>query len=664
MDPDIDTAIAEAIAEQERLEAAVARQRHERAALQATIDSLPSGVAEPELTRATTSVPRQKRRGLSRRQVLHWAGGGIATGAVIAGISAGDSALVGSQRAKARSGAELLGMRTRAVLDAKITSPMVIVPPPTGVASVDTPNILAALLKAKGGMAVILQWSPTAVYAIDQELPITQGVRLTGMGAPMPSPTGKYPTLPTLQQVAGVSLQCIAASASYLAGLYGPVNPGLYPQYNALYNNGVFRSTVDGGIEVDHIAFDGQNGGTGSGNTTGHGMVLLSFAANLHDCYFLNIANNAMVLAEENYNGMSVKNENHENRIQENTVVNPGWHGLYVGNATGGATDGYILDNNIISPSQQLRSSGPQIQPSTGQYYEAIRMDNAAGWWMVNNHMTACPGNAWYGNTTGGLHLLYNTINGFGCNPVHRGTYVGFNITTAGQTKLHHGFIIGNLVSAYEASNPFAPAQTANSTNTYEYYRLSMQTDVGRKPQPSYQAFVIQSDNVAHQGSQPPPPIPNVTIPVANALTISLPNGSTVGVVPGMTVTDTLGLIHPGTTVVSVTPGTGTAPDSITISAKASKGSGDTLSFVGPASYAWTYVNALANSDVHVTRTNETATGTITPTQLIPKPPSSTVTLVDPADFAGGAFIDPTVAPAVGDIIIATSSTTAAWGPA
>jgi hypothetical protein len=52
-------------------------------------------------------------------------------------------------------------------------------------------------------MTVVLRCSPTAVYAVVQELPITQGVRLTGMGATIPSTSG---TIPTLHQVAGVPL--------------------------------------------------------------------------------------------------------------------------------------------------------------------------------------------------------------------------------------------------------------------------------------------------------------------------------------------------------------------------------------------------------------------------------------------------------------------------
>ena len=662
MDRDLSTSITEAVAEQAHLETVVASQRDGRASLQAMVDALSTGTC-------TGAPDRTPGHGvLPRRRMLQWVGAGLAGSAAVAALPRIGSGFLPSSGRRTPMGASLLGLElaNHAALDAILPSPTIVVPAPTGTSSVDTPNILQALKKAKGGTTVVLQWSPTAVYAIDQELPIFPGVRLTGNGGSIPRAPG---SLPTLQQVTGVPLQSIAASASYLAGLYGPASPGKYPLFNDLYNNGVPRSTVDGAIEIDHVVFDGQNGGTGSGNTAGHGMVLLSFCAKLHDCYFLNIANTAIVLAESNYLGTLVSNENHENRIQENTIINPGWHGLYVGNATGGATDGYILDNNITSPSQQQRTSGPQINPGTGNCYEGIRMVNAAGWWMVNNHLFACPGDGAYFNTTGGLHLLYNTIDGFGCSPQHRGRYIGFNITTAGQTKLHHGFVIGNLATAYETANPFAAGVTATPSNTYLYFRMIMQTNVGRKAQPTYQAFVNQSDNIAHQGSQPPPPIPNVTIPIANALSIAVPNGAAAGATPGIVITDSLGLIRPGTTVVSVTPGSGGTPDTIVLSAKAAKGTGDTITFVGPASYAWSYENALPAADILVHRTNETATGTITaaprivitPTANMPVP---TVHLVDPADYVGGVFLDPAGVPQVGDIIIANSSATAAWGPA
>ena len=150
MDPDINTAIAEAMAEQERLEAAVAGQRRERAALQATIDALPSASAQPGRRKGTSSGIRHRGRGLSRRQMLHWAGGGLATGAVIAGISANSKSLVGSNRARARSGAELLGMLTPARLDAKTSTPSILVPPPTGTASSRYPQHPGGAAKGQG----------------------------------------------------------------------------------------------------------------------------------------------------------------------------------------------------------------------------------------------------------------------------------------------------------------------------------------------------------------------------------------------------------------------------------------------------------------------------------------------------------------------------------
>jgi hypothetical protein len=663
VDSHLGRSIYEAAAEQARLEEDVARQRDQRAALEATVDSLTARATTGESVRSPIVSRRQPRISLSRRRMLQWGGLGLAGSTVIAGTPGRRSGSEGSRTSRSIS-SELLGISwpESPRLEATSKTPTIFVPLPTGVASIDTFNILQALQTAKGGTAVVLQWSPSAVYAVDQELPIFPGIRLTGQGPTMEAAPGG---LPTLRQVAGVPLQCIAASASY----YGPSSLGKYSQFNSLYNNGIQRSVVDGAIEVDHVAFDGQNGGTGSGNTSGHGMVLLSFSAKLHDCYFLNIANTAMVLADANYLGVLASNENHENRIQDNTVVNPGWYGLYVGSAPGGATDGYILDNKIASPSQQQRTAGPLVNPASGKYYEGIHMANSAGWWLINNHLVACPGDGASFNTTGGLHLLHNTIDGFGCNPLKRGTYSGFNITTAGQTKLHHGFVVGNLATAYEAASPFTQAAPPGPTNTYLYFRLVMQIDPGRKPQTTYQAFVNQSDNAAHQGSQPPAPILDVTLPTANALSILVPHGAASGALPGMIVTDTLGLIRPGTTVVNVTQGTGSNPDTILLSAKVARGMGDTIRFTGPASFAWSYENALSGADMLVHRTNETATGTINAVPRIVITPtagqvSPTVHLVDPTDFAGGVYIDPAGAPVAGNIIVATSSTTAAWGPA
>ena len=524
-------------------------------------------------------------------------------------------------------------------------------------------SILRALRSAKPGTSVVLQRSTKAVYAIDQELPIPRGVRLTGSGAPG-TPTG--PT-PTLQQVAGASLQCIAASGNYLAGLYGPSHPGAYPQFNALYGNGIPTNRVWDAIEVDHITFDGQNGGTGSGNTHGHGLVMFTFEGKVHDCTFVDIANTAIFVADINYVGAGGSNRECENRVIDNTILNPGWYGIFVGNdpdGFGGSTDGHILNNVVWSPSQQQRAAGPLVNPGTGSYYEALHMSNAAGWWVANNLFGACPGNGAYFNTTGGLHLVGNTLDGFGCCPKARHAYVGFNITTAGQTKLHPGRIIGNLAVAYESTNPFAPDVPATSTNTYSYYKVTMETDPGRQPQPSYDAFVTEADNIAHQGSQFPPPIAGATV---TTNTVEVPHGAAAAVVAGMEITDALHLIPSGTKVTAVVPGSGSNPDTIELSATAHPGSGDTVSFSGPTSIGFTYENAFpitvgsGNLGVAMTiyRSNQITTGTVdgTPVTTIRSTPgfaAPTITLLDSERFAGGEFVAAPPAEA-GDIIVASS---------
>jgi hypothetical protein len=159
---------------------------------------------------------------------------GLAGAPVMAGMSGIRTGLANSVRPRTTR-ADLLGTSWTESLRLDETSAprTIVVPPPNGVSSVDTPNIRQALHSAKRGTA------------FDEELPVFPRVRLTGQGPTMESVSG---VLPTLQQVAGVSLRWIAASASCLAGLCGPASPGKYPHFNFLHDRGVQRSTVVGAI--------------------------------------------------------------------------------------------------------------------------------------------------------------------------------------------------------------------------------------------------------------------------------------------------------------------------------------------------------------------------------------------------------------------------------
>lgn len=523
------------------------------------------------------------------------------------------------------------------------SSNQLVVPKPTGVASTDTANALTAL-NVPAGTTVIFQSSASAVYTINKELPVPPGVRVTGRGAAGEQP--KTGLMPTLRQAPGTSLKCIMASAGYLAGLYN----------TAQYNNGVQQHTADSAIEVDHLVFDGNNGGSaGGGNTLGHGLVLYSIGSFVHDCYFVNTAQASLVVSDANYAGAACVDQQVENRIYDNKTMNSGWQGILVTKTSGapGCTDGLMFSNVIESPSLQTDLNSPNLNPSTGLPYEAIRMENAAGWWVENNHAYACTGNGMYFSTPWGMHLVYNSTDSFGATPVPGKTYVGYEIDISGAaTQSRPILVTGNQLSAYEGYNTASPVAPGVS-NTYEYFRIVMSEASWNNT-----AWLVQSDNACHEDSQPPAPISGATV-TGGSTTVLVPHGSTIKAVQaGMSIADSRGFIPAGTTIVSVVQGSGTSPDSITMSASATGTStADTVSFPAPSSIGWTYINNLSGSTLLVNRTNEIVSSQIDPTPAISG--VGTVTLVDPADYAGGIPVSGTPSP--NQVLTATSSSTAAW---
>ncbi len=636
------------------LRRAAAQQRQATAALEMRLRHIagPSGDASTQ-----TEDPGHRRasaaRNVSRRALLRLAAAGLAGGAAVDLVTAGTSeASSGRRRSAARlsssdstSGDSTSGDSTSAgssgATGATGATGVVYVPAPTGVASTDTPAVLAAL-QAPRGTTVVFVTNGSVPYSINQELPVPEGVRVTGSGPSNEDPRSGL--MPTLQQAAGTSLNCIMASAGYLAGLYDT------PQYN----NGMTAKNADAGIEIDHLAFDGQNGGAGTGNTVGHGVVLYSTGSKVHDCYFVNVAQAAVVVADHNWKNQPCVNHAYENRVTDNSIKNPGWYGIWNTHTNGSPsdTDGYLIDNIVVSPSQQMATGGPRLKPGTSNPYEGIRLDNPAGWWVVGNYVGTCPGNAFYLATTWGVHLIGNVADGFGCTPIAGQAYSGFYVITAGDVKTHPGFIDSNLAAAYEGFNPLGSTAPGKST-TYAYFKVVMQLQ-------SYDtaAFFEQSNNSANQKSVPPAAIHPAGV-TSGSTTITVPNGSAAGhVQAGMSVSDTKAHLPAATTVVSVTAGTGTGPDTIVVS-NASKGTAtnDQLSFHGPTSVAWTYINNEGKSTVTVQRINETITGTIVATPLVQG--SAKTVIIDPAHAAGGVQVHG--APAAGDTIVATSATAASW---
>lgn len=613
---------------------------------------LPGEPSEPDSSTAKATGAR-----LGRRQLLQL--GGTAGAAALAvrtlwptqpaASAIGLPSLQNADLASASGAASTVAELTAATP----TQGIVIVPAPTGNTSTDTANALAAL-NVPAGTTVVFQASSTGVvYSIGKELPVPAGVRVTGYGAPCEQaftntggPSG-LTLMPTLRHAQGSSLKCIMASAAYLAGLYNS------PQYN----KGVPKNTPDSAIEIDHLAFDGQNSPTnGTPNTVGHGVVLFSSGSAVHDCYFYSTAQASLVVADSNHAGAPATTVTSDNRLYDNKMMNAGWEGLWVINTKGapGSIGGYMLNNVIESPSRGAHAP-PNINPATGVPYEAIRMDLAAGWWVVNNHAYACPGHGMYFGLPWGSWITGNAIDSFGCIPVAGATYTGYHIDLTGTANLNKPVLVNqNQLSACEGYDLYSPV-APGASNTYRYYLVRME-----QASSNNRSWFEQSGNSAHQNSQPPTPIGPASL-TAGSTVVTVPHGSTThNVQAGMTISDSLGLIPAGTRVTKATAGSGANADTITLSAAASGASGsDTLKFTGPTSVAWTYVNDVGGSTLVVNRTNEVISGTVNPAPAISG--AGAVQIIDPAAKAGG--LEVSGIPSPNHVLVAASASKATWKP-
>lgn len=650
-----------------RLEALVAHRR---------VGPPPEGPA-PVL--AGVSGVRHGAHGISRRRMLGLTGAGLLGGAVVGNVLAAPGA--GAMAPPLRDGgAGALAAPRTAVLTASISAVSTFVPPPTGTAATDTANILAALSKATPGTSVVLQCASTvAPYVINQELPIPPGVRLTAAGpnneiTAAGPPSGAHTPgglMATLQQEPGTSLLCTVASAAFLAGLYGPSNPGKYSSYLALYNNGTANNVADSAIEIDHIAFDGQNGGTGPlGNTKGHAIVLFSAGSEVHDCFIFDTAQAGIVVADTNYAGTAGSGSLDGNRIYDNTVFNCSAQAILVTATPGsvGVHNGFLLNNNLEAPSRAMAASfyGPVVDPSTSLPYEAVRMENAAGWFVVNNHPYQVPGNGWYLANAWGLHFTDNSTDDFGAFPFNGATYVGcdFHLSTPTETAsppLLPLLVNGNQLSAYEGyntnnHNAGAGNHAPNATNTFLYYRLTMDQASQENPPGSY---VEHANNSAHQDSQPAAPIAGASV-TSGSSTVTFPSNVSTILQAGMSVTDAAGLI-PGSTFIGSVSGSSIQLVNATGNPVAATGSSssDTISFPPPANAGWTYVNNVAGSTLVVCRANELISPTVSPVPTVSG--AGGVQIVDPSNFAGGLMV--TGSPSPGQTIVVTSTAgQAVWG--
>jgi hypothetical protein len=260
------------------------------------------------------------------------------------------------------------------------------------------------------------------------------------------------------------------------------------------------------------------------------------------------------------------------------------------------------------------------------------------------------------------MHLVDNSTDTLGAYPTDGATYIGYDLVIDDALPpLHPAFVNGNQVSAYEGfnKNGFVSTNRApNATNTYLYFRVAMHSASQQNPQPA--SYLEHSDNASHLDSQPAKAFTGAIVTTGSS-TVIFPLDVSTLLQAGMSVDDSaaVGAIPAGTLIGAVNGTSITMVNGSGSVVRATRSSGtDILTFPGPTSIGWSYVNLLAGSALVVYRTNELISLPISSAPAISGP--GAVTLIDPAQFAGGVRVKGT--PTSGQTIVADSSLTAVWG--
>lgn len=450
-------------------------------------------------------------------------------------------------------------------------------------------------------------------------------------------------------------------------------------------NQGWLNGATSGedGIEISNLFIDGSNGGNGGPfvSTNGHGIVLAASHCHVHHNYLLNISGAGVVFADSNSAGGPVTTgSTQENYCWDNKIQNPGSWCIWVQKTSGsiGMTDGVIARNIIIDPSYggYYRTTGKNPQINGNLPYEAVRLDNGAGWWVTENHAYFCPGGAYFFSSMFGTHFRDNTCDMFGTFPwsVVSGTLTAapidgaalhgikcnINPTGSGTNYQHPSVATGNLLNAFEGYNKagtIAPATgTASNGCRFIYYDLAADTSA-IPAGATGEAGVIFVGNLGNQNSVGGQSVASCTT-TNGSHTVTAPGGSFANVQKGMSVAGTG--IPANTYVGSVVTG---ASDSLTLvqgdlaTAQSATASGTvTLTFPGPYSLLEKWTASTAGVILNAQHLGNRAMGSITAAPTVKVSNGAVINLL--GEIAG---IVVSGTPSAGQQLVASGASGASW---
>jgi hypothetical protein len=227
--------------------------------------------------------------------------------------------------------------------------------------------------------------------------------------------------------------------------------------------------------------------------TVGHGLVVMTYGSKLIRNNIENTPQSGIVLADQSASGNALSGTAQENRLVENTVFDTGSYGIWIqDHGTGALTDGYMTDNIVDTPGSQ-----------------AIRNEQAAGWFYRGNHAYNCPVDCYYFENVYGTQIIGNEADQFGKQGTASTTYTAYNFssilgTDTGGSGSHPLTCIGNQSWAAES--------LGQSSTVYNYYAFTVAPGF----QSAFVAFVGNGAHAENQFTQP-----------GSCAVVYTPNGST-----------------------------------------------------------------------------------------------------------------------------------------
>jgi hypothetical protein len=150
----------------------------------------------------------------------------------------------------------------------------------------------------------------------------------------------------------------------------------------------------------------------GSGSTDG--IIILNWQTDVQEVDVRDCGGSGIVDTNTTANGTAINNTSVNSRFENNFISNSGRYGFEVYDSGNSVTDGYLVDNQIASSSQ-----------------DAIHVSNAAGWNISGNHLYGDAGNAIFASRLYGTTIYGNHIEDFGLGQ-NSGTWYGIVGTAQG----------------------------------------------------------------------------------------------------------------------------------------------------------------------------------------------------------------------------------------